>query len=301
MALAAPLLRPDRPAQGHRPGGGEPAAPAGGGDAARSSATATRRTARSSSGWRASSAWRSGFASSGSPRDRLPATFAEHDALLFPVRWEEPWGLVPLEAMAVGLLVVASGRGGSAEYFEDGENCLLADPDDGPERWPTRSLRLADDERAAPPAARGRAAHRRALPRHRVRDRGGGRGRGDGRRGVSAEVAVAVVSWNTRDVLERCLRSLEPDVRSGLAEVWVVDNGSSDGSPELVRERFGWARARGAGREPRLRAGGQPGGRAHRHALAGRVERGRRARSPARSRACSPPGASRARAPWRRD
>ena len=39
-------------------------------------------------------------------RDRLPATFAEHDALLFPVRWEEPWGLVPLEAMAVGLLVV---------------------------------------------------------------------------------------------------------------------------------------------------------------------------------------------------
>ena len=46
-------------------------------------------------------------------RNKLPATFAEHDALLFPVRWEEPFGLVPLEAMAVGLLVVASGRGGS--------------------------------------------------------------------------------------------------------------------------------------------------------------------------------------------
>jgi GT2 family glycosyltransferase len=58
---------------------------------------------------------------------------------------------------------------------------------------------------------------------------------------VSAEVAVAVVSWNTRDLLERCLRSLEPDVRSGLAQVSVVDNGSTDGSPELVRERFGWA------------------------------------------------------------
>jgi glycosyltransferase involved in cell wall biosynthesis len=80
-------------------------------------------------------------------RDRLPATFAEHDVLLFPVRWEEPWGLVPLEAMAVGLLVVASGRGGSAEYFEDGENCLLADPDQAPESLAAALARLARDER----------------------------------------------------------------------------------------------------------------------------------------------------------
>ena len=58
---------------------------------------------------------------------------------------------------------------------------------------------------------------------------------------MSAEVCVAVVSWNTRDLLERCLRSLEPDVRAGLAEVWVVDNGSQDGSPGLVREEFQWA------------------------------------------------------------
>jgi GT2 family glycosyltransferase len=58
---------------------------------------------------------------------------------------------------------------------------------------------------------------------------------------LSIEIAVAVVSWNTRDALERCLRSLEPDVESGLASVWVVDNGSTDGSPDLVRERFGWA------------------------------------------------------------
>jgi glycosyltransferase involved in cell wall biosynthesis len=79
-------------------------------------------------------------------RDRLPATFAEHDTLLFPVRWEEPWGLVPLEAMAVGLLVVASGRGGSAEYFEDGETCLLADPDAGPRPLADALLRLAGDD-----------------------------------------------------------------------------------------------------------------------------------------------------------
>ena len=79
-------------------------------------------------------------------RDRLAATFAEHDTLLFPVRWEEPWGLVPLEAMAVGLPVVASGRGGSAEYFEHGSNCLLADPDAGPGPLADAVLELAGDE-----------------------------------------------------------------------------------------------------------------------------------------------------------
>jgi N-acetylglucosaminyl-diphospho-decaprenol L-rhamnosyltransferase len=58
---------------------------------------------------------------------------------------------------------------------------------------------------------------------------------------MSAPVAVAVVSWNTRELLDACLRSLAPDAESGLVEVWVVDNRSEDGSPELVRDRFGWA------------------------------------------------------------
>ncbi|MEA2386016.1 MAG: hypothetical protein QOJ22_190 [Thermoleophilaceae bacterium] len=59
---------------------------------------------------------------------------------------------------------------------------------------------------------------------------------------MTASVAVAVVSWNTRELLSACLRSLEQDARAGRAEVWVVDNGSSDGSAELVGERFDWAR-----------------------------------------------------------
>jgi GT2 family glycosyltransferase len=54
-------------------------------------------------------------------------------------------------------------------------------------------------------------------------------------------VSVAVVSWNTRDLLERCLASLAPEVEAGRAEVWVVDNASDDASAELARERFGWA------------------------------------------------------------
>ena len=54
-------------------------------------------------------------------------------------------------------------------------------------------------------------------------------------------VTVAVVSWNTRDLLARCLDSLRADHERGLADVWVIDNGSEDGSPAMVRERFGWA------------------------------------------------------------
>ena len=58
---------------------------------------------------------------------------------------------------------------------------------------------------------------------------------------MSAPVAVALVSWNTRELLRRCLRSLEPDAHAGRAEVWVVDNASSDDSPGLVRREFPWA------------------------------------------------------------
>src|SRR4051794_10102570 len=55
-------------------------------------------------------------------------------------------------------------------------------------------------------------------------------------------VSVAVVSWNTRELLRRCLESFADEAASGRCEVWVVDNASSDGSPELVRDEFVWAR-----------------------------------------------------------
>jgi GT2 family glycosyltransferase len=55
-------------------------------------------------------------------------------------------------------------------------------------------------------------------------------------------VAVAIVSWNTRDLLAACLESLRADADGGRAEVWVVDNASTDGSPDLVRGAFPWVR-----------------------------------------------------------
>jgi glycogen(starch) synthase len=58
-------------------------------------------------------------------RGQLPGIYEQADVVVFPVVWDEPWGLVPLEAMALGRPVVATGRGGSGEYLRDGENALL--------------------------------------------------------------------------------------------------------------------------------------------------------------------------------
>lgn len=57
---------------------------------------------------------------------------------------------------------------------------------------------------------------------------------------MTPAVAVAVVSWNTRDLLRACLRSLSADADAGLADVWVIDNASSDGSAEIVESEFPW-------------------------------------------------------------
>lgn len=63
-------------------------------------------------------------------RGDIVAAYGRADAVVFPVRWEEPWGLVPLEAMGRGRPVVATGRGGSAEYLRNEHNCLLFEADD---------------------------------------------------------------------------------------------------------------------------------------------------------------------------
>ena len=80
------------------------------------------------------------------PRERLPEMYAAADAVLCPVQWEEPWGLVPLEAIAVGRPVVATGTGGSREYLRHELNCLLYEPRDSSQALADAVHRLAGDE-----------------------------------------------------------------------------------------------------------------------------------------------------------
>lgn len=60
-----------------------------------------------------------------SDRAELGAAYKDADVVVFPSEWEEPFGLVPLEAMACRTPVVATGVGGSGEFLVDGHNCLL--------------------------------------------------------------------------------------------------------------------------------------------------------------------------------
>ena len=78
-------------------------------------------------------------------RAEIVEAYGRADVVVFPVRWEEPWGLVPLEAMGRGRPVVATGRGGSAEYLRDEHNCLLFNADDAEALAATLS-RLATDD-----------------------------------------------------------------------------------------------------------------------------------------------------------
>jgi GT2 family glycosyltransferase len=51
-------------------------------------------------------------------------------------------------------------------------------------------------------------------------------------------ISVIVASYNTRELLSRCLASLYQARGERPFEVLVMDDASSDGSPEMVRERF---------------------------------------------------------------
>ena len=61
-------------------------------------------------------------------------------------------------------------------------------------------------------------------------DAGGGAG--------APEVTIVIVSYNTRELLERCLEAAFASAPGVTREVRVIDNASSDGSAERVAERW---------------------------------------------------------------
>ena len=64
-------------------------------------------------------------------QDHLVGHYQTAKALLFPIHWEEPFGLVMIEAMSCGTPVIAYDRGSVSEIVRDGVTGFIVPPDDG--------------------------------------------------------------------------------------------------------------------------------------------------------------------------
>ena len=54
----------------------------------------------------------------------------------------------------------------------------------------------------------------------------------------TVDVSVIIINWNTRQLLEDCLASLPGSGVAHSLEAIVVDNNSTDGSQEMVRQKY---------------------------------------------------------------
>jgi glycosyltransferase involved in cell wall biosynthesis len=88
----------------------------------------------------------------------VPGLLAQHDALVFPSEWLEPFARTPLEAMLAGLPVITTLTGGTRELVESECNALAFEAGDGEAlafqirrlAWdPVLAQRLADAGRAS--------------------------------------------------------------------------------------------------------------------------------------------------------
>jgi len=97
-------------------------------------------------------------------QEELVGAYDRADVVLVPSLWEEPFGLVAVEAMARGTAVVASDVGGLHDLIRDGRDGVLVAP--GNASALGKAIRALLDE----PAWRrqiGQQARARALRRHR--------------------------------------------------------------------------------------------------------------------------------------
>jgi glycosyltransferase involved in cell wall biosynthesis len=81
---------------------------------------------------------------------QLGDAYRAADCVVFPSEWPEPFGMVPLESMECATPVIGTGTGGSGDFLDNGDKCLIfakGDPD---------SLADAVRTMAADPALRRR-------------------------------------------------------------------------------------------------------------------------------------------------
>ena len=76
---------------------------------------------------------------------------------------------------------------------------------------------------------------------------------------IRMKLSVIIVNYNVRAYLEQCLRTVHEAMKGIEGDVFVVDNLSTDGSVEMVREKFPMVKLIANTGERRLQPGEQPG------------------------------------------
>lgn len=91
------------------------------------------------------------------PVAEIPAHFYAGDVFVCASQWEEPLARVHFEAMAAGLPVITTRRGGNAEAVKEGESAIVIDDFANPAAFASAiNLLLAEPRRAAAMGRRGR-------------------------------------------------------------------------------------------------------------------------------------------------
>ena len=79
----------------------------------------------------------------------LASAYQNAKALIFPIQWEEPFGLVMIEAMSCGTPVIAYNRGSVAEIVKDGVTGFVVPPEAGVDGLVEAINRVGEIDRAA--------------------------------------------------------------------------------------------------------------------------------------------------------
>ncbi len=82
-------------------------------------------------------------------QDHLVGHYQTAAALLFPIQWEEPFGLVMIEAMACGTPVIAYNRGSISEVIVDAKTGFIVDPERGVDGLVAAIKRIGEIDRKA--------------------------------------------------------------------------------------------------------------------------------------------------------
>lgn len=81
--------------------------------------------------------------------ESLAAMYQKAKALVFPLQWEEPFGLVMIEAMSAGTPVIAFNRGSVSEVVENGVTGFVVPPESGVDGIVDAMKRVGEIDRAA--------------------------------------------------------------------------------------------------------------------------------------------------------